>query len=233
MILEAFATLKINKQDLQFFFPLAAVSGVLMEAFSWLPERVNRGLFANIIYDHIPLTSIGTIFFLQAIIVLLYHAIKCPRIQVYAHDIVEHISIKMEHFCSPAFSVLLGLSLACTIYSVINLSSDYLPYSLAFGYFSIFFLVLPWASSFLKRAINSQFKQSTIELLKVLGLAFSVAIVVVPFLNKQPISVDLKFSLSEYDIVERAIVGEKSISDFAKKAAVDAALEINAKKRVN
>jgi hypothetical protein len=231
VILEVLEKLKIGKDDLRFFFPLAAASGVLMEAFSWLPERVNRDYFSAIIYDHLPWTTIGTIFLLQAIIVLFYHAIKYPKVKAYAHDVVEHISIKIEHFCSPAFSVLLGLSLACTFWSISSL--DYLAYSLAFGYFSLFFLIIPWMSGFLKEAINSQFKDSTVELFKVFGLALLGALLIVPFLNTQPIIVEFKLSLVEYDVVENVVSEEDSVAEFSRKATIDAALELNANKRVN
>ena len=231
MILEILSKLKIEKNDLRFFFPLAAISGVLMEASSWLPERVNRDYFSAIIYDHLPWTTIGTIFLLQALIVLFYHAIKSPKVKAYAHDAVEHISIKVKHFCSPAFSILLGLSLACTFWSISSL--DYLEYSFGFGYFSLFFLIIPWMSGFLKEAINAQFKDSTVELFKVFGFALLGALLIVPFLNTQPIMVKFELSLAEYNIVENVISKKDTVAEFSRKATIDAALELNANKRVN
>lgn len=231
MILEVLSKLKIEKDDLRFFFPLAVVSGVLMEAFSWLPARVNRDYFSAIIYDHLPLTTIGTIFLLQALIVLFYHAIKFPRIKAYAHDVVEHISIKVEHFCSPAFSVLLGLSLACTFWSISSL--DYLEYSFVFGYFSLFFLIIPRMSGFLKEAINAQLKDSTAELFKVFGFALLGGLLILPFLNTKPIIVEFELSLAEYNIVENVVSKKDTVADFSRKATIDAALELNANKGVN
>ena len=156
MIYSIFSKLKIEKDDLRFFFPLGALSGVLMEITSFLPERVNRGLFSDVISDHLPWTTITSILIIQAIIVLFFHTITKPTLKKYVHDLVEHAAKKIGDFCSPAFSIMFGLSLACTLCALSTVSLKYLGYSFAFGAFSLMFIAFIFMSEFLKKAINSK-----------------------------------------------------------------------------
>lgn len=223
MIFRFFSKLGVGKDDLRFFFPLATIAGILMESLSWLPERINRDYFSSIIYDHLPLNTIGTIFFIQIIFGLIYHSVKIKSLKIYIHDIVEHTSIKIGHFCSPAFSVLFGLSLACTVFSIISFDSKYLKYSYSFGSFSLCFLVISRFSYSLNKFIIANHDKVLIDLFRVLGFSMVIVVLIMLFLNENPIKIEYKLSLAEYDLVKVA-AGDEPISVFSKKATIDSAL---------
>ena len=221
MIYNSFSKLKIEKSDLKFFFPLGALAGILMEITSFLPESVNRGVFSDIIGDHLPWATITSILLCQAVVVLFYHTINGPRLKTYLHDLVEHAAQKVKDFSSPAFSIMLGLSFACTLCSLFTLSEKYLEYSFAFGYFSVFFVIFIFASDFIKKGINSGLSDTIKELFKVAGVAILFTVVVFPFFNDNPIKVIVEFTIEEYEeLKDEAKLKDVSVSAYVKEAAV-------------
>ena len=204
MIYKMFSILKVEKDDLRFFLPLGALAGILMEVTSLLPERVNRGFFSDIISDHLPWATIMLILIFQTIVVLFYHMIRRPRLKTYFHDLVEHASKKIKDFCSPAFSILLGVSIGCALYAFVTWNGDYLGYSIEFGYFSIFFIIIVFISEYLNRAINSTLSDTVKELFKVVGIAIIATVFISPFFNDDPIEVSFELSVEEYEELKNA-----------------------------
>lgn len=234
MLVKGLSKLNIQENDINFFFPLAAIAGFLMQLSSVLPFRITRNYFSNIIFDHLPWSTIVSIFIVQVLIVLFYHSIKNEKRKQYAHDMVQHIAEKLVQFCSPAFSVMLGLSLATTCWALATLNSLYLNYSLGFALFSLFFIILPWFSNHIKTAVNVPPSETKKELLEIIGWSSLVALLLVPIFNDNPVEVSYKLSVGEFDTVESAAEAEQlSVSELSRNSVIDRAMEINANQALN
>jgi hypothetical protein len=217
----------IDYKDLKFFIPLGAISCVLMELTSFLPEIVNRGLFSNIINDHIPWSSIMLLFVIQALCVFFYHLIPNKKIQSYVNDMVTHFTFRLKMLCSPALSVFIGMAIGCLFFALFD--DKYFGYAKVFLFISIFFLLLPIMSismrDGLKKGINEFFK----ELLPIFGISLILVMVVMPLFNDSPIDVSFKLSVGQYEIIEKASnLSKIEISDISKSASIERAIEINA-----
>jgi hypothetical protein len=208
---------------------MATLAGIMMQATSSLPAWINRGYFSDILFDHLPWTTIASIFLVQCIFVLFYHSIDEGRFKKYIREMVKYISDKLVQFCPPAFSVILGLSLASTIWSIISIDISYLRLSAIFGWFSVFFLVIPFLSDFLKKELLAQRSKNVKNIFKVIGSSLVGAICILPFINNQPIELDVKFSLSEFDTIERA-AGKVNVSveTFVRDSTLSRSVELHA-----
>lgn len=225
-----FEKLKIKKDDLRFFLPLGVLAGILMEVTSVLPERVHRNVFIDVVSDHFPWATIFSILVIQFLMMLFYQTLKRPLIKRYVHDFIEYAAVKTNDFCSPAFSVMLGLSISCVLCSVATLNKGYLFYALVFCIFSFFFIFCIYMSDLFKSVINKELTKNIEGVFKIAGISLILFVITVPFLNSKPIEVSFKLSVGEYEQLEKAsIVNESSIGEFAMDATVSKSLEVSSR----
>lgn len=216
----------IDWNDLRFFIPLGAISCVLMELTSFLPERIHRGLFSNIIYDHIPWSSIVLLFAIQILCVFSYHIIPNKKAQSYINDMVTHFTYRLKMLCSPAISVLIGMAIGCLIFALWD--DKYLTYVRVFLFTSFIFLLLLIMSTSMSGGLKKGINKSLKELSPAFIISAIVVLIAMPFFNNSPIDVSFKLSVGEYEILDKAShVSNTTIANISKAASIDSAIEIN------
>ncbi|MGF1887199.1 hypothetical protein L4D13_13775 [Photobacterium profundum] len=206
-------------EDLKFFGVLGFLSGLLMEAASYLPDHINRGLFSTLIFDHIPFYTILCIFIVQFLCVISYQFVNIACVKDYLDNLVKHLSTKVEQFSSPAVSVMLGLSVSTFLMSFFK-GDLYVQYVKVFLLYAALLFLIALLSSQLKVGLKLRESGIKRDLAKWTGVAIVLAVVIVPVFNASPINISYEVSVDEYKEIKQFAVDHKQGVDELSQEAV-------------
>jgi len=210
----------IEPNDLKFFVVIGLICGILMELSSLLPARVNRGIFSQMLSDHIPVATVMVLLIIQLLLIGIYHAVTWRAAKAYVNELSIHLNQKVKSFASPAFAILLGMAICCLLIGFVQPS--YIKYAKVFSTLAVYFVAL----SFISYILRSGFKDGKSEIAKELAwvavAAVVSAILIVPVFNTKPIEVSVKFKIEQYDLLEQASKIEgTSVKEIVTQGAVD------------
>ncbi|EGR2875536.1 hypothetical protein M2G63_21845 [Vibrio vulnificus] len=206
-------------EDLKFFGVLGFLSGLLMEAASYLPDHINRGLFSSLIFDHIPFYTILCIFIIQFLSVILYQFVNIACVKDYLDNLVKHLSTKVEQFSSPAVSVMLGLSVSTFLMSFCK-GDLYVQYVKVFLLYAALFFLITLVSSQLKVGLKLRKGGVKRELAKWTGVGIVLAVLIVPVFNASPVNISYEVSVDNYKKIKQFAVEHKQGVDELSQEAV-------------
>ena len=132
----------LDKSDFKFFIPFGVIVGMLMQISSFLPPQISNQIFVDLVYDHVPFTSVIVLFTIQILILCFYHNLKNGKTKRYVRGFAFHSSRKLGHFASPATSLFIGLALAATIWTILPSTESQSEYIKIFVWTSLFFFLI-------------------------------------------------------------------------------------------
>lgn len=221
----------LDKDDLTFFTAFGFLLSYAMWLFDGLnlPIHMKRGYLSELLFDHVPYTSITILLICMTFIELLSVVISPRRGRLVKQNI--HISKRISQFSSPAFFIVIGFSIPVIIEGI--RTENLL-------YFSQFFMFLSFALSvgllsFLSRQIilNSKWLHEKVSRIWAgVSLVVLAAILIgTASLNGEPKIVELKLDLGTYELAaEAAEKRNMSIDQYIDFAVSSQLNEYNASK---
>ncbi|MBB6520252.1 hypothetical protein [Pseudoteredinibacter isoporae] len=221
----------LDKDD----FPFFTAFGFLLSYAMWffdelsLPAHMERGYLSELLFDHIPYSSISTLLICMTLIELASVAISPKQGLLVKQNI--HISKRISQFSSPAFFIVMGFSIPVIIESI-RMKNPL--------YFSQFLMFLTFALSvglllFLSRQIVLKSKCLHEKMSRVWArTSFALLVVIlvgIIGLNGEPKVVELKLDLGTYELAaEAAEKRNMSINQYIDFAVSSQLNEYNASK---
>lgn len=165
---------KFDTNDLKFFTPLATLIGFLLYIVPNNPFLNVTNFLNSLILDHIVLTTIITMFFIQTILMIVIKLIGNNCIAIYLSRFSNNLTHKLRSFCSVAISIIIGLIVPAFVIDISHCPSTYYVY--AFLVFIVFFEVI----NILTNIMNNTIQDNSVTISKRL-LYFSLGSIVAMF----------------------------------------------------
>ena len=165
-----------------------------------LPVYLERGFLSSLFFDHIPFNSIATLLLLMTAMVCISVAIS--RKKGSDKEVLVHISNRVSQLCSPAFFIVVGQAIGIVIVGVFSSNSAYYGYAITFLVFAFLIFIMSGMSN----VITSQYDLAHRKLSPKVAFAGAAILLLATLfqfvLDRSPITVEVPFSVSDYEILE-------------------------------
>ncbi|WP_139045605.1 hypothetical protein [Vibrio cidicii] len=208
----------LNYSDSMFFGGFGFILSFFLLLFSQfeLPSQMDRGFLTSLLFDHIPFNTIS-ILLLSMVIILLVSA-AFGKIRGSSEKLLKHLSNRISQFCSPAFFILIGNSLALILFFLCSSNIGYLGYASAFSVFALLIFLISKLSNELVDSIESVHA----KLPSRWAMFFSIVLLVLPlilsYFDDTPKVIEVSLSVEQYDQVKSQAASENiPIGEYARR----------------
>lgn len=209
----------LNYSDSLFFGVFGCILSCLLLFFSQfeLPSQMDRGFISTLFFDHIPFNTISIL--LLSMVFILSMSVAIGKIRGSCETLLKHLSNRISQFCSPAFFILIGNSLAIVIYSLCSQNIRYLGYASAFLVFALLIFLISKLSNELVDSIDSVHE----KLPSRWAMSFCAVLIFLPlilsFFDNRPKTIEVSVSIGQYDkIMSKADLENVSIEEYVRRS---------------
>ncbi|MDG9666741.1 hypothetical protein ONV78_03260 [Hahella sp. CR1] len=216
--------LPININDAMFFTAIGVITstGIHTSSLIKLPTNMDRDYFNKILFDHLPILSIASLWLVVTILSLLRMIIsKHTKTYKIVSLQARHLSERVSQLFSPAFFVLLGVSVTTFCIFLCKKEEVYYQLSVLVLFFDAIMLILCTLVNFISEDSNARYPLSIQKLSIALLIFIPSTLIFYAVTNEKKIEVSTEFTISEIDhIKEAAKIENLNISEFIHQAAL-------------
>ncbi|EHH1283289.1 hypothetical protein QUN95_000534 [Vibrio parahaemolyticus] len=208
----------LNYSDRLFFGGFGFVLSFLLLLFSQfkLPSQMDRGILTSLLFDHIPFNTISIL--LLSMVLILTISVALGKVKGSSKKLLNHLSNRISQFCSPAFFILMGNSVALTVFFLFSQNLGYLGYALAFSMFALLLVLISKLSSELVDSVDTVHARLPTHWAISLCVILIFLPLVLAFFDSRPKSIEISVDVEQFDVIKELANRENvSVEEYARR----------------